>query len=92
MVSINLSDMEAGDVFIQGGSPGHAVIVIDLAVNDSGEKIFLLSQSYMPAQEIHLLKNPVDTGISPWYKTDFGDILETPEWKFKSTHLKRFSD
>ena len=51
------SDLAIGDVFIQGGSPGHCVMVVDLAVNENtGEKIFMLAQSYMPAQDIQILK------------------------------------
>ncbi len=86
----NMSDMAVGNVFIKGGSPGHAVIVVDVAVNAEGKKVFLLAQSYMPAQDIHVLKNPSDLKLSPWYSTDFGDILETPEWNFKKAELKRF--
>ena len=80
----------AGNVFIQGGSPGHAVIVVDVAENEAGERVFLLAQSYMPAQEIHVLKNPMDNTLSPWYKADFGDELNTPEWTFRSQDLKAF--
>ena len=56
----NYADVRPGDVFIHGGSPGHAVMVMDVAVNDSGEQVFMLAQSYMPAQDIHILKNPAD--------------------------------
>jgi hypothetical protein len=87
----NVSHIMAGDVFIEGGFPGHAVMVLDIAVNtESGEKIFLLAQSYMPAQDIHILKNPVDSALNPWYSTDFGEILITPEWRFLKSDLKRF--
>ena len=48
--------IRAGDVFIKGGSPGHAVIVMDVAINAAGTRRFLLAQSYMPAQSIHILK------------------------------------
>ncbi len=86
-----ISDLQIGDVFIQGGSPGHAVIVVDLAINHStGEKAFLLAQSYMPAQEMHLLKNPIAANLSPWYRLDFGELLTTPEWTFKQGDLGRF--
>jgi len=78
-----------GDVYIQGGSPGHAVIVMDVAVNKAGQKIFLLAQSYMPAQDIHILRNPA-SGQSPWYAAaDQGELL-TPEWTFNRGDLKRF--
>lgn len=82
--------IEIGDVFIQGGSPGHAVIVVDMATGTSGKKVFLLAQSYMPAQEIQILNNPSDEKLSPWYSADFGETLETPEWTFKKSDLKRF--
>ena len=55
----NVEDIEIGDVFIQTGNPyGHAIIIVDVAINKNKEKIFMLAQSYMPAQEIHILKNP----------------------------------
>ncbi len=88
---INIAEMQIGDVFIQGGSPGHAIIVVDMAVNKStNKKVFLLAQSYMPAQDIHILKNPNNNNFSPWYDLDFGEIIETPEWDFKRGDLKRF--
>ncbi|TND01155.1 MAG: hypothetical protein FD123_4276 [Bacteroidetes bacterium] len=84
-------DMKPGDVFILGGFPGHAVTVLDMAVNPkTGKKIFLLCQSYMPAQQIHVLKNPNSPAISPWYSLDFTGDLETPEWTFAPNSLKRF--
>jgi len=86
-----ISQMKIGDVFIQGGFPGHAVMVVDMAVHQkTGENIFLLVQSYMPAQEIHILKNPQNPQLSPWYSENFGDILYTPEWIFQKKDLKKF--
>ena len=86
-----VKNLAIGDVFIQGGSPGHAVIVVDVAVREgTGEKVFLLAQSYMPAQEIHVLVNPNDAELSPWYSRDFGNKLETPEWTFEREMLKFF--
>ena len=88
---VPLSDVQAGDVFIHGGSPGHAVIVMDVAKNAAGEKVFLLAQSYMPAQDIHVLVNPANPDLSPWYAVaEIGDVLETPEWEFGVEELRRF--
>lgn len=89
---VALADMQIGDVLIQGGSPGHAVIVVDMAVNDAGKKVFLLAQSYMPAQEIHVLKNESNPKMSPWYELDASaDKIETPEWEFELQRgLRRF--
>jgi hypothetical protein len=86
-----IEDIEIGDVFIQGGSPGHAVIVVELAINSkTGEKIFMLAQSYMPAQEIQVLRNPSSYENSPWFEIQ-GSTLETPEWDFQFNHLKSFN-
>lgn len=89
MVRVSPADMRIGDVFIQGGFPGHAVLVIDMAENQAGEKRFLLLQSFMPAQDMHVLVNPHGGG-SPWYPLNFGRELVTPEWIFKAENLRRF--
>jgi hypothetical protein len=84
-------ELRIGDVFIRGGFPGHAVIVVDLAEDGrSGARFFLLAQSYMPAQEVHVLRNPGDPALGPWYPLDFGERLVTPEWTFEKNELKRF--
>ncbi len=92
MISVNINDIQIGDVFIQGGSPGHAVIVVDMAIDSNQNKVFLLAQSYMPAQDIQILANPNDRKLSPWYNLDFEGDLITPEWTFKKNDLKRFKD
>ena len=84
------SPVQPGDVFIQGGHPGHAVIVVDVANDGTGGQVFLLAQSYMPAQEIHVLKNPNDPNLSPWFKLNDGDELVTPEWTFQWDQRKRW--
>ena len=78
-----------GDVFIEGGYTGHAVIVVDVAENAAGERVFLLAQSYMPAQDIHILRSFGDH--NPWYTAQPEGVLRTPEWEFDHEDLKRFS-
>jgi len=92
MENIPFGEMQIGDVFIQIGSPyGHSVIVVDMAQNPkTGEIIFMLAQSFMPAQSIHVLRNFNDSSISPWYSLNFGDYLSLPEWTFSSEDLHRF--
>ncbi len=90
--AVSIMEMRIGDVFIKGGFPGHAVIVVDMAIDKTtNDKVFLLAQSYMPAQEIQILKNPNDPNLSPWYSlSNMSTELRTPEWKFKKDELKRF--
>lgn len=88
-----LKNMRIGDVFIVGGSPGHAVMVVDMIENPrNGAKAFLLAQSFMPAQDIHILKNlrGADAGIAPWYDVRFGGNLVTPEFTFSTRDFKRW--
>jgi hypothetical protein len=80
-----------GDVFIMGGFPGHAVLVADVAENDKGQRVFLLLQSYMPAQDVHVLINPTDS-TSPWYPALNSGVLSTPDWIFSYANLKRFPE
>ena len=85
--------MQIGDILIQKGNPyGHAVIVIDMAENpDTREKVYMLAQSYMPAQDIQVLVNRNNSKISPWYLIN-EDPIESPEWTFNPEDLKRFGE
>ena len=85
-----LSAIEPGDVIIRGGFPGHAVIAVDVAVNSARAKIYLLAQSYVPAQDIHLLVNPADENLSPWYSVNNNKLIQTPEYLFYSNELKKW--
>ncbi len=86
----DFSNIKIGDVLIRGGFPGHAVQVMDMATNNTGQKIYLLAQSYMPAQDIHVLVNDTDATLSPWYAVDENTIIKTPEYTFKNNELKKW--
>jgi len=76
------NQLQIGDIIVEGGFPGHAVLIIDKVTNNQGESLYLLGQSYMPAQEFHILKNGSYPELSPWFKIDDLDLVPTPEWKF----------
>lgn len=83
--------LTVGDVFIHGGSPGHAMLVVDIATNEEGKRAFLLAQSYMPAQSIHIVVNPTNQTISPWYLlNEIDSTVETPSWLFYTGELYEF--
>ena len=84
-------DLQIGDVFIKGGFPGHAVIVVDLAVDEAGSKRFLLAQSFMPAQDIHVLLAGQEGNGTAWYGLPGPLGLTTPEWTFPARSLRRFA-
>ena len=88
---IAAEELQAGDVFLKGGSPGHVVMVVDLCENEQGQKAFLLAQGYMPAQEFHILKNPASE-TDPWYYEDeIKYPFSTPEYVFEEGSLQRLN-
>ena len=88
---ITAEELQPGDVFLKGGSPGHVVMVVDLCENEQGQKAFLLAQGYMPAQEFHILKNPASE-TDPWYYEDeIKYPFSTPEYVFEEGSLQRLN-
>ncbi|WP_394525909.1 DUF4846 domain-containing protein [Lacrimispora sp. JR3] len=87
---IVFDQLQAGDLFIRGGTPGHCVMVVDVAEDQEGNKCFLLAQGYMPAQEFHVLKNPLHKEDPWYYVSEIKDSLVTPEYVFEKDSLKRW--
>lgn len=85
-----MEEMEPGDMFIFGGSPGHCVMVVDMVENDLGKRAFLLAQGYMPAQEFHILKNPLQDQDPWYYEEQLKYPIQTPHWNFHEGSLKRW--
>jgi len=80
-------EMQIGDVLILGGHPGHAVIIVDMAEHkETGAKLFMVAQSFMPAQDLHIINSPEVT--SPWYSADLP--LNITSWSFTKDNLKYF--
>lgn len=89
---VKLSEIQAGDFFLYAGSPGHAVVVLDLAEDARGRRVALLGQGYMPAQDLHVLRASGPT--APWFPLDAKRALQTPLWPraFTASELRRFRD
>ena len=62
---------------IQPGSPGHTVLVLDLARSEDGRMMALLGQSYMPAQNFQVLRPRRD---QPWFELRPPNQVATPFW------------
>ena len=83
--------MRPGDVFLKSGSPGHVVMVADVCENGAGQRAFLLAQGYMPAQQFHVLANPLH-GDDPWYYTaEVTYPFATPEYTFEEGSFRRMN-
>jgi uncharacterized protein DUF4846 len=86
----DLGDAAIGDVFIHPGSPGHAVIIVDLAVDPDGRKRALLAQSSTPARDVYILRNTLEPGLGAWFALVEDRPFVTPGRVFAPNELKRF--
>lgn len=91
LIPVDPSSLKIGDVFIIGGHPGHAMLIVDMATDKLGNKAILVVQSYMPAQDIHVVTNLIDRSVSPWYIiSNQTKSVSFPEYHFKIDQIKRF--
>jgi len=85
------SYLKTGDILITPGSPGHVVFIAGVCENKEGKRLFLLSEGFTPAQSIHLLSNPFEKNISPWYDLDVNSQeTKTARYIFKPTNFRHF--
>ncbi|MBK1897959.1 DUF4846 domain-containing protein [Chryseobacterium paridis] len=85
------TDLKTGDILITPGSPGHVVFISGSCINREGKKLFLLAEGFTPAQSIHLLSNPFDKDLSPWYDLDVNaSEIKTARYYFKPANFRSF--
>lgn len=91
--SVDANVLMPGDFFVRPGGPGHAVLILDVAVNASGERVGLLGQGFMPAEDFHVLKakNALNGVWFPLPETDSAGVA-TPSWHqpFRKQDARRF--
>lgn len=84
-------NLKTGDILITPGSPGHVVFIAGVAKNKDGKKVFLLGEGFTPAQSIHILSNPFNPNLSPWYELDTtSEETKTARYYFKPTNFRSF--
>ena len=86
LLHIGPSQIQAGDILLKGGYPGHAVLILDEVSNAKGKQLYLLGQSYMPAQSFHVLYAPGKKKNS-WFSFPRKGQIKTPEWTFSTEHF-----
>lgn len=74
-----------GDILVESGSPGHAVVLLDVATGPAGATWVLVGESYMPAQDLHVELGPAGGW---WPLTEAG--LALPHWPLAREGLRRF--
>lgn len=64
---ISSDELRTGD-FICNDS--HVVMIVDEAVNENGEKCFLIGQSFIPAVCFHIVANRNGGEVTPWFTAE----------------------
>lgn len=72
-----------GDVLVTPGSPGHAVVLLDVARSADATYV-LVGEGFMPAQDFHVELGPHDG----WWRWDDGVSL--PHWDLPASTHRRF--
>ncbi len=87
---ISAAEARAGDIICKGGTPGHVLVIVDEAVNEAGERCFLLAQGLIPAQSAHIITG-CGNAQSPWYTEE--QLSERPlrlsSYTYQSTDVLR---
>lgn len=94
MVKIDPADMQVGDAFVRPGSPGHSIIIVDMALNPvTQEKYIITMEGMIPAQQPQITAGN-DPRTSPWIAVPYlltGKFTSTTT-SFEWTQLMRFKD
>ena len=80
------TDPRPGDVLVVGGSPGHAVLILEVAKAPDGRVWLLIGEGYMPAQSFHVELGAHDG----WWLWDPVDGLRLSHWHLPGSSLRRF--
>jgi hypothetical protein len=62
--TIKFENVQIGDFIVKRGSRGHAVLIVDLAVDSNGNRIALFGQGDTPARQFYLLNYKEG---QPWF-------------------------
>lgn len=90
---VDSDEIEVGDLFIGTNAAGKktCLMVADLCQDDlTGERLMLLVQGGAPAQQAHIVANPADAQLSPWYPCNFSNEMKTPDVTVKVESRYRF--
>lgn len=89
---IKPEELRPGDMLVIGGTPGHAVLVLDEARDAQGNACYLLAQGYSPAQSFHILRNPLHLDDPWYYASEMQDGFSTETHTFSPQNFRRWNE
>jgi hypothetical protein len=69
---VDTGSIVPGDMVVQNerGGVGHVSVVMNACRDSSGQKLYLIGFSYMPAQEFHIERAPEGYGTGGWFTVE----------------------
>ncbi len=86
---ISAGELRTGDIIC---NDAHVVLIADEAVNEKGEKCYLIGQSFIPAVCFHILTTTEGRTVSPWYtqKQLEEDSFVVGSFRFEKKDIRRW--
>jgi len=66
--TVDVQDIQIGDFIVKRGKKGHAVVIVDLAMDKDGNRVALFAQGDTPACQLYLLSYRKN---NPWVPLNF---------------------
>ena len=81
--AVNSAGLKPGDMFVQNtdGGIGHVSLIVDAAINQTGERVYLIGYGFIPAQEFHIEKAAYGHGKGGWF-TQIGYVKYLSNFPF----------
>ena len=88
---IPAEELRVGDIIC---NDVHVVLIADEAVNEKGEKCYLIGQSFIPAVCFHILTHTEGNVTSPWFTEEqlSQDSFVVGSFRFEKDNIRRWKD
>ena len=90
-VQISPEEMRTGDIIC---NDTHVVMIVDEAVNEKGERCFLIGQSFIPAVCFHIISKTEGRDVTPWFTEEelSQDSFSVGIFGFGKENIRRWKD
>lgn len=88
---IDSDELQIGDIIC---NDSHVVMIVDMAVNEKGEKCYLIGQSFIPAVCFHIIADRDGKQATPWFTQERLDreSFKLGDYIFKKENIRRWKD
>ncbi len=88
---ISTDEIRIGDIICD---ESHVVLIVDEAVNEKGEKSYLIGQSFIPAVCFHIVTNSSGDVDSPWFTQEQleQENFTIDSFGFSKNNIRRWKD